>query len=143
MTAVFPNSCKSVTMLRLWMYCRSILIHWSKGMNRSPFTCQIHVIPGVTSSRLRCQSLQLYDSSMGSGRGPTSDISPESTFSNCGNSSSDVRRINLPTLVTRAEFNSPPEPIWDVNKYFRLFAFLLPVVLLSTEWALRKWFKLL
>ena len=49
----------------------------------------------------------------------------------------------LPTLVTRAEFNSPPEPIWDVNKYFRLFAFLLPVVLLSTEWAMRKWFKLL
>ncbi len=49
----------------------------------------------------------------------------------------------LPTLVTRAEFNSPPEPIWDLNKYFRFFAFLLPVLLLSIEWATRKWFKLL
>ncbi len=50
---------------------------------------------------------------------------------------------DLPRLVTRAEFNSPPEPIWDVNQYFRCFAFLLPVVLLTTEWAIRKWFKLL
>jgi hypothetical protein len=50
---------------------------------------------------------------------------------------------NLPRLVTRAEFNSPPEPIWDINRYFRFFAFLLPVVLLTIEWSLRKWFKLL
>ena len=50
---------------------------------------------------------------------------------------------DLPRLVTRAEFNSPPEPIWDVNQYFRFLAFLLPVVLLTTEWAIRKWFKLL
>ena len=49
----------------------------------------------------------------------------------------------LPSLVTRAEFNSPPEPLWDWNKYFRFFAFLLPVVLLSIEWTLRKWYKLL
>lgn len=49
----------------------------------------------------------------------------------------------LPRLVTRAEFNSPPEPIWDINQYIRFVAFLLPVVLLSIEWALRKWFKLL
>jgi len=49
----------------------------------------------------------------------------------------------LPSLVTRAEFNSPPEPLWDWNKYLRFFAFLIPVVLLSIEWTLRKWYKLL
>jgi hypothetical protein len=49
----------------------------------------------------------------------------------------------LPRLVTRAEFNSPPEPLWDLNPYIRFFAFCLPVLLLSAEWALRKWFKLL
>ena len=49
----------------------------------------------------------------------------------------------LPTVVTRAEFNSPPKPLWDVNQYVRFAAFLLPVILLTTEWALRKWFKLL
>ena len=49
----------------------------------------------------------------------------------------------LPRLVTRAEFNSPPEPIWDVNPYLRFMFFLFPVVLLTFEWALRKWYKLL
>lgn len=49
----------------------------------------------------------------------------------------------LPRLVTRAEFNSPPEPIWDVNQYLRFLFFLLPVLLLTCEWALRKWYKLL
>lgn len=50
---------------------------------------------------------------------------------------------HLPTLVTRAEFNSPPKPLWDANKYLRWLIFLLPVALLSIEWILRKWFKLL
>ena len=49
----------------------------------------------------------------------------------------------LPRLVTRAEFNSPPEPIWDVNQYLRFLFFLVPVLLLTCEWALRKWYKLL
>ena len=49
----------------------------------------------------------------------------------------------LPTIVTRAEFNSPPEPLWDWNRYLRFIAFLIPVLLLSIEWALRKWYKLL
>ncbi len=49
----------------------------------------------------------------------------------------------LPRLVTRAEFNSPPEPIWDVNQTLRFLFFLLPVLLLTFEWALRKWYKLL
>ena len=49
----------------------------------------------------------------------------------------------LPRLVTRAEFNSPPEPLWDVNPYLRFLFFMFPVVLLTSEWALRKWYKLL
>jgi len=49
----------------------------------------------------------------------------------------------LPTLVTRAEFNSPPKPLWDANKYLRWLFYGLPVVLLTIEWILRKWYKLL
>ena len=49
----------------------------------------------------------------------------------------------LPKRVQRVAFKSPARPLWDWNKYFRFFAFLLPVVLLSAEWAIRKWYKLL
>jgi hypothetical protein len=50
---------------------------------------------------------------------------------------------DLPQLITRAEFNSPPEPLWDLNQIIRWFMFFLPVALLSLEWAIRKWYKLL
>ena len=50
---------------------------------------------------------------------------------------------DLPDLITRAEFNSPPEPLWDVSPLLRWLAFSLPVVLLSLEWMIRKWYKLL
>jgi uncharacterized membrane protein len=49
----------------------------------------------------------------------------------------------LPTLVTRAEFNSPPKPLWDANRVLRWLFYGLPVVLLTIEWILRKWYKLL
>lgn len=49
----------------------------------------------------------------------------------------------LPTLETRAEFNSPPRPVWDLNRLTRYLALLLPIALLGFEWAVRKWFKLL
>jgi hypothetical protein len=49
----------------------------------------------------------------------------------------------LPTMVTRAEFNSPPKPLWDVNQYLRWLFYGLPVLLLTTEWILRKLYKLL
>ena len=49
----------------------------------------------------------------------------------------------LPKLETRAEFNSPPQPIWDLNRLTRFLALALPVFLLGLEWAVRKWFKLL
>lgn len=50
---------------------------------------------------------------------------------------------DLPTQITRAEFNSPPEPLWDLSPLLRWLAFGLPVVLLSIEWIIRKWNKLL
>lgn len=49
----------------------------------------------------------------------------------------------LPTKITRAEFNSPPRPLWDASQFLRWFVFLLPAALLSLEWALRKYYKLL
>lgn len=49
----------------------------------------------------------------------------------------------LPTKITRAEFNSPPRPLWDASRFLRWFVFLLPAVLLSLEWGLRKYYKLL
>ncbi len=49
----------------------------------------------------------------------------------------------LPTKITRAEFNSPPQPLWDASEFLRWFVFLLPALLLSAEWALRKYYKLL
>ena len=49
----------------------------------------------------------------------------------------------LPTIVTRAEFNSPPKPIWDGNWIVRWGIFALVALLLTFEWILRKWHKLL
>ena len=49
----------------------------------------------------------------------------------------------LPTKITRAEFNSPPRPLWDASQFLRWSVFLLPALLLSFEWALRKYYKLL
>lgn len=49
----------------------------------------------------------------------------------------------LPRRIQRVAFKSPAKPLWDWNRYFRYLAFLLPVVLLTAEWAVRKWYKLL
>lgn len=49
----------------------------------------------------------------------------------------------LPTLIKRAEFNSPPRPLWDAADWLRWLVYALPVVLLTSEWILRKWYKLL
>ena len=50
---------------------------------------------------------------------------------------------SLPTIVTRAEFNSPPKPLWDGHWILRWLIFGLPVLLLTFEWILRKWYKLM
>lgn len=49
----------------------------------------------------------------------------------------------LPRLETRAEFNSPAQPAWDLNRLTRFAAFLLPLLLLCAEWGIRKWHRLL
>ena len=49
----------------------------------------------------------------------------------------------LPQLDTTSEYSSPPEPIWDVNEKLRYLTFMLPFILLTIEWAIRKKYKLL
>ena len=49
----------------------------------------------------------------------------------------------IPDAIERVSFSSPPQPLWDCSNLLRWIFYLLPVVLLSVEWILRKWFKLL
>jgi len=49
----------------------------------------------------------------------------------------------IPDAIERVNFNSPPQPLWDCSNFLRWSFYLLPVLLLSVEWILRKWFKLL
>ncbi|MGI9516030.1 MAG: hypothetical protein ACR2NP_03200, partial [Pirellulaceae bacterium] len=52
-------------------------------------------------------------------------------------------QASVPNIESTTEYNSPPEPIWDVNQRLRYIAFLLPFLLLTVEWAVRKRYKLL
>ena len=78
------------------MYSMSMRTHSAKLTRERPRTCQMQVKPGVTSSRRFCHRQQAAASSQGRGLGPTSDISPRSTFQNCGNSSMLVGRRTAP-----------------------------------------------
>jgi hypothetical protein len=49
----------------------------------------------------------------------------------------------VPALSTKAEFNGPPEPLWDATPALRWLTLLLPALLLTLEWGIRKWKKLL
>lgn len=49
----------------------------------------------------------------------------------------------IPAISTRAEFNGPPEPLWDATPMLRWLTLLLPALLLTVEWGIRKWKKLL
>jgi hypothetical protein len=49
----------------------------------------------------------------------------------------------IPRLDTTTEYSSPPRPLWDMNDRIRFLTFLLPFLLLTAEWAVRKKFKLL
>ncbi len=49
----------------------------------------------------------------------------------------------VPRLDTTSEYSSPPKPIWDMNARIRFLTFLLPFLLLTVEWAVRKKYKLL
>src|SRR5881296_260022 len=87
---------------RVLAYRRSRRTISSKVVRLRPATCQSPVIPGLAStSRRRCQSLYSTSSYGSGGRGPISDISPRSTFHNCGSSSRLVFRRRRPIGVTR------------------------------------------
>ncbi len=49
----------------------------------------------------------------------------------------------IPQIDSTTEYSSPPEPLWDINDRLRYLTFLLPFVLLTVEWIVRKRFKLL
>jgi hypothetical protein len=49
----------------------------------------------------------------------------------------------IPVNETTSEYTSPPRPLWDMNDRIRFLTFLLPFLLLTVEWAVRKKYKLL
>jgi hypothetical protein len=49
----------------------------------------------------------------------------------------------VPEKVSETQYESRPEPLWDQTQWLRWSFFMLPVLLLTLEWALRKRAKLL
>ena len=49
----------------------------------------------------------------------------------------------IPLKESTTEYASPPEPVWNLSQRLRYLAFLIPFVLLSVEWIIRKRYKLL
>lgn len=49
----------------------------------------------------------------------------------------------VPRVDTTTEYSSPPRPLWDMNPRIRFLTFLLPFLLLTVEWAVRKKYRLL
>jgi hypothetical protein len=49
----------------------------------------------------------------------------------------------VPEKVSETQYESRPEPLWDQTQWLRWSFFMLPVLLLTIEWALRKRAKLL
>lgn len=49
----------------------------------------------------------------------------------------------VPEKTTETQYESRPEPLWDQTRWLRWTFFLIPVALLSLEWALRKRGKIL
>ena len=75
-----------------------------------PLVCHRPVMPGRALWRLPSTGPN-ESADTGSGRGPTSDMSPRSTLSSWGSSSIDSLRIHLPTRVMRGSsciLNSSP-----------------------------------
>lgn len=54
----------------------------------------------------------------------------------------EVAKI-VPEKVSETQYESRPEPLWDQTQWLRWSFFMLPVLLLTLEWALRKRAKLL
>ena len=76
----------------------------SDVLPRQPLTCAQPVMPALTLWRsmycgMRCLNCSTKNGR--SGRGPTIDMSPRSTFQNCGSSSRSNRRSQRPIGVAR------------------------------------------
>src|SRR3989441_2689849 len=83
----------SVQSERVLAYRRSSRTISSNVVRLRPDTCQSPVSPGLASRmRRRCQGLYCASSYGSGGRGPTSDMSPRSTFHSWGSSSRLVLR---------------------------------------------------
>ena len=81
----------------------------SEVLPRQPLTWAQPVMPALTLWRsmycgMRCLNCSTKNGR--SGRGPTIDMSPFSTFQNCGHSSRSWRRRNAPTRVARLSLSS-------------------------------------
>lgn len=50
---------------------------------------------------------------------------------------------SIPDNPSSVEWKTLPEPIWSINNLLKILCFVLPVLLLTAEWAMRKGFKLL
>ena len=89
----------------LFRFCRFDALCISNGASVLDLALNfllVSLAPGFTaSSRCRCQRRYFWNSYITGGRGPTRDISPFSTFQNCGNSSRLVFRRKRPIGVTR------------------------------------------
>lgn len=72
-----------------------------QGIDVLPLTCANPVMPGRTLRRNRCSWDIRSTSEITVGRGPTSDISPLTTFHSCGNSSILYLRIQRSDGGTR------------------------------------------
>ena len=64
-------------------------------------SCASPVIPGLAENTRRCSGSVRSTYAGSSGRGPTRDMSPRTTLTSCGSSSSRYRRNVRPTFVTR------------------------------------------
>src|SRR5260370_4073382 len=88
----------SVQRERVLAYRRSRRTISSNVVRLRPATCQSPVTPGLASrARRRCQDSYCSSSYGSAGRGPTSDMSPRSTFQSWGSSSRLGRRRMCPT----------------------------------------------
>ena len=91
-----------------FQFCNLLCFHsslrWrSPDSNEAPFldvACQSPVMPMGTLRYSVAFSPNHSSSSCVMGRGPITDMSPLRTLRNCGNSSSEVFRMNFPTRVT-------------------------------------------
>ena len=92
------------------MYQRSSSMRSLHGSDARPLICAQPVMPGRTARRPRSRSVYCATCDGSVGRGPTIDISPRSTLTRFGSSSSDVRRSSAPTRVMRASPLSTARP---------------------------------